>query len=162
MNERGFASLTAIIIILVLAYLITGTSFTAGNFVDMTRNFEVENQLQLAAESAFDMELAVWNEKVVETADAMLSSYPKNYNTFKGADAVMVNVRKTADEKIIILAIAKKNNYLGDKIHAFRSVGGFLEKTLIKTEVPSEVEGEPSVEEEYQIYEFKGYLHKMI
>ena len=54
MNERGIVSLTGILILLMLAYLIRGTSFTAGTYVDMIRNFQVENKLQLDAQSKFD------------------------------------------------------------------------------------------------------------
>ncbi len=56
MNERGVASLTAILILMTLSYLIRGTIISAQNYADMSRNFELENRLQLAAESAFEVE----------------------------------------------------------------------------------------------------------
>lgn len=156
MNERGIASLTAMIILLMLAYSIRGTNFTAGNLVDMTRNFEVENQLQLAAESALNKALFDFNDKTVEEATDALNAYPKN-ETFNGADAIVVNVMKNADENIIILAVAKRNKYIGGKMNAYRSVAGFLIKTLKTAGEPPEPLDPP----EY-IYKFKGYLHKTI
>ena len=149
MNERGMASITAMIVLLMLAYSLRGAIFTAGNLVDMTRNFEVENQLQLAAESALNKALLDFNDKTVDEATDALNAYQKNY-TFSGADAIVVNAR-TAGEKIIILAIAKKNKYIGGTMNAYRSAGGFL----VKTKVPD------SDPQEYK-YEFKGYLHKTI
>lgn len=140
MNERGFASLTAILILMMLAYLIRGTIFTAQNYADMTRNAELENRLQLAAESAFEVEC---NRYEGQTVDGDLK-YTEPRDAPAGVDGVVVSVEKNQG-MIKILAVAKKNNYFANGIHAYRSVCGFL--------VESEEDG---------VYTFKGFLHSTI
>ncbi len=138
MNERGFASITAILILLMLAYLIRGTIFTAQNYADMTRNFELENRLQLAAESAFEVKRKLYEGQTVN-GDL---KYTETCNPPAGVDGIVVSVEKKNDT-IKILAVAKKNNYFAKGIHAYRSVCGFL------------------VEED-NVYKFQGFLHSTI
>ena len=138
MDERGFASITAILILLMLAYLIRGTIFTAQNYADMTRNFELENRLQLAAESAFAVECDRYDGQSV--GDDFKYTEPRD--PLDGVDSVVVTVEKK-DDTIKILAVAKKNNYFGNGINAYRSVCGFLRK-------------------EDDVYRFKGFLHSTI
>ena len=145
MNEKGFASLTALAILLILAYLIRGTDYTAGLFVEMTNNFETENRLQLAADSALANELNLCNGKAVDDMPAWLSTYPKDYPPPDGVDSIVVAANKISDDHIIILAVAKKVKYFGNGLNAFRAAGGFLEKNT--------VDGN-------DIYKSKGYLSK--
>ena len=137
MNERGFASLTAILILVALAYLIRGTIYTAHNYADMSRNFELEHRLQLAAESAFEVQCnnLCNGENVIYNPPsdiAVTVKVDKNGAVFDGEPAVK------------ILAVAKKNNYFAKGIHAYRSVGGFLIE-----------EGSGDDKK----YVFKGFLH---
>ncbi len=136
MNERGVASLTAILILMMLSYLIRGTIISAQNYADMSRNFELENRLQLAAESAFEVECnKLCNDETIEYIPpsdiAVTVKVDKNGAVFDGEPAVK------------ILAVAKKNNYFGGGISAYRSVCGFL------------------IEEDGK-YKFKGFLHSTI
>ena len=149
MNERGFASLTAILILMMLAYLIRGTIYTAQNSADMIRNFELEHRLQLAAESALENELHLYDQQSVATDP----NYTNNSSeTPDGVDGVVVKVATktmtfdgSSVKTIVIVAIAKKNNYFANGIHAYRSVGGFLTK----------VAGSDK-------YKFKGFFHRTI
>ena len=171
MNERGVASITAILILMMLAYLIRGTIFTAQNYADMTRNFELENRLQLAAESAFEDELTHYFDKPLDEADAYFDkqrvdgniNYTKTVEKLPaGVDGVVVSVEKklitfkgTPTLTIKILAVAKKNNYFAKDIHAYRSVCGFLHKEpIFDQNKPPNIIG--------YMYKFKGFLHSTI
>ena len=150
MNERGVASLTAILILMMLAYLIRGTIVTAQNYADMTRNFELENRLQLAAESAFEIERDRYDGQTVE-GDL---KYTEPREAPSGVDGVVVSVEKKED-MIKILAVAKKNNYFAKDIHAYRSVCGFLLKEpIFDQNKPPNIIG--------YMYKFKGFLHSTI
>lgn len=173
MNERGIASLTAMLILLMLAYSIRGTTFTAGNLVDMIKNFEAENQLQLAAESALEQKLAQFKLNEIEGENllsaeeqtAALADEDGSINemiyTVKVRHAEGRAYHRTSGSKkfhVTILAVAQKKNYIGTGLGAFRSVGCLLSET--EKEIPSAIEGEPP--EMKYIYKFEGYLHKTI
>ena len=53
MNERGFISITALLIMFIIAIMIAGMGNFAARQADITRNFKVETELQCAAESTF-------------------------------------------------------------------------------------------------------------
>ena len=153
MNERGFASFTAILIMSMLTYLIRGLIFAAGNYVDMTKNLLTENRLQLAAESALCIELKSLDGKTEEDVKAAINTYPHNLD-LNGVDKIIVTARMLADGKVVILAVAKKDNHFADGINAYRSVGAFL----IKNPAPLNTDPPDTI---YK-YKFEGYLHKPI
>ena len=166
MNERGFASMTAMIILLMLAYLIRGTNFTAGNYVDMTRNFETENRLRLAAESALERKVAMFRcgtEITVEEQAAALESESTVLDDINCIVRVDVKDRRLYPRSsgsklkstVFILAIAQKKNYFMGNMSAYRSVGCLLWETEVQDDSPSASSGVKGY-----TYEFKGYLHK--
>ena len=143
-NERGVASLVAILILLMLAYLIRGTSFTAGTYVDMIRNFKVENELQLAAESTLAEQIDYYTSESRTFSD-------KDIENANGTNEVQLRVfnGKIYDASkhiLIILAVAKKNNHFGNNISAYRSACAYLIGTETETGV-------------YK-YEFGGFLSR--
>ena len=162
MNERGFASITAILILLMLAYLIRGTIFTAQNYADMTRNFELENRLQFAAES--ELENTIEHYKDFADLDAVEDQLSSDDQRDVDINGLNVKIRVARlyltvyDENhskenywgIKILAVAKKSNYFAKGINAYRSVACFLKETT-----PTEGTGT------YK-YEFQGFLHSTI
>jgi len=54
MNERGFVSIVAMFIMLILTMAIAGMNSLAARQADITRNFKTETKLQNAAESVFN------------------------------------------------------------------------------------------------------------
>ena len=154
MNEKGFASLTALAILLVLAYLIRGTDYTAGLFVDMTNNFEMENRLRLVAESVLAQEIMSFDGKTVDEVKSRLQStanpYTPSYDLPDGVDGVTVEFKILPDDELILLVIVKQNGYFNGQFGAFSSVGGFFYKNAIQDADNNDI---------YE-YKFKGYLHR--
>ena len=54
MSERGFVSITALLLMLIIAIMIAGMGNFAARQADIMRNFKVETELQCAAESTFN------------------------------------------------------------------------------------------------------------
>lgn len=146
MNERGFATLPAMIVLLMLSYVVQSMGFTAGMFVETTMNFETENRLQLAAESALDNEIVKLCKGEAVDAENSLSNFPKRVpSTLEGIDEILLNVKTVDGNRVMVLAIARRDKYIGNTFNAFRAAGAFLEK-----------------DPENKRYTFKGYLHKKI
>ncbi len=149
MNERGIVSLTGILILLMLAYLIRGTSFTAGTYVDMIRNFQVENKLQLDAQSKFDAILQNYEGK--SFTDTELTEQIAADNEENGIQVRLLEGTRT----IVILAVEKEDNHFNNGINAYRSVCGFLQTD------PDGRLRDDGLTLEYQ-YKFGGFLHDNI
>ena len=140
-DERGIASLTGILILMMLAYLIRGTIFTAETYVDMTGNFHVENKLQLDAQSKFDAILPHYEGK--SFTDEELTAQIFADNQIDGVEVQVSTIKyKGSNKQIIkILTVNKKINHFGTGINAYRSICGFL--------APNN----------NSIYEFGGFLY---
>ena len=152
-DERGVASLVAILILLMLAYLIRGTSFTAGTYVDMIRNFKVENELQLAAESKLEEEINRYTSRTF--SDSEIDQDNEKFDAdrrgvrLKAFDGKVGTVKKHI---LLIVSVEKKTNHFGNNINAYRSVCAFL----TAEPVANADENTP-----YQ-YEFGGFLSRTI
>ncbi|MBR1581354.1 MAG: hypothetical protein IJ668_12830 [Selenomonadaceae bacterium] len=141
MNEKGFASLTALMVLLMLAYLIRGTDYTAGLFVEMTNNFETENRLRLVAESVLAGEIVSFDGKTVDDVKAALQSYPKSL-TRKGVSRILVNYNLLPNGELLLLVVVSEDKYFNEQFGAFYSVAAFFEPN-----------GDGN-------YKFKGYVYK--
>lgn len=143
-DERGVASLVAIMILLMLAYMIRGTSFTAGIYAETIRNFQVENELQHDAESKLAETIAYYTSK--EFTDAEIGNATVENGVQLKVSELAVD--GTTRHVLLILAVAKKADHFDSGINAYRSAAAFLTGTEIESGV-------------YR-YEFKGFLARKI
>lgn len=157
MNERGFVSLTALLIVLMLAYLIRGTSFTAGNYADMTRNFETESRLQLAADSVLAETICSYTSKTFTSIEEVDQKIAFDNEVKGSVDDLSFAVRVSRKgTRIIILAVAKKGNYFATNLNAYRSACGFLKEDEF------EVEDETGAKTTMYRYKFGGLLSRSV
>ena len=172
-NERGFISLTALFVMIMLAITVRGVTDIARNQADITRFYKLETRMQNAAESAFNQSVSeiINNESFNGQAlsfDLSLDSYVSRSLTVDGINVTVY--LKTKKRKIknfpsdnedtyfyvtVLNSLAEIPQYFYDYGNAYRRVSGYMEKIeVIDRESNTKVDGY----EQYEKFKFKEYL----
>lgn len=162
MNERGVISLTALFMMLILATTIATVKNVAARQTDIVRYYQVENELQAAAESAFN-EVVANLSKNAECYGKFNNSNKKIIIPFEVLSKksnrlikVDVSLRKAVNsKKIVIKSLAELQNYNYVNYSIYRKIMGYM--SVVSSEILSDniEEGTEPVEK----YEFTGYFY---
>ena len=177
-NEKGIISLTALCMMLIVSLMIAGTSNIAARQADITRYYKLENQLQCAADSAFNEVVAklsqdsTYSGKLrtddnIEDHSNSSSNNPDYSGKFIINDVtVNIYIRKihfktehspnsnedTHYFRMIIMSLAEKENYNYGKYSVYKRVFGYLERKRVRNRETNDIVYEDE-------YKFKEYLY---
>lgn len=96
MNERGFFTVIGICFLLVAAILVKGVQESERNYVDITRNFKDETDLQNIADSALIEAVDIIKSNKIPLKDFVRSLVPRSLNQHE----IPLNNSYNADVKV--------------------------------------------------------------
>ena len=153
MNEKGIISLTALCIMLIISLMIAGVSNIAARQADITRYYKIENELQILADSYFNMMLAdiSGNFEKYKTMDFDTKAKVYSANVYGNEAKVTINIKKSkTHEKIIIMTLAELPSYNSGKYSVYKRVLGYIS---VRKKIDEEDSGE------YEFNKFEGYIY---